>query len=162
MVKLLSLLMSWHVCARFSKEGLNSNHGCVWLCLSVQEFGLQQLQEGSAESTFRSFLCNMLLLCYHTFMSFILGEEWDTQTHVAATNHKNRQGFYSCLCFVCLMQELEKEMLKMQRSCCNHISKNIPRSRMIYCFFNFKQCVIHIQCLMCPNILDRVVDFFSL
>ncbi|XP_042336896.1 tetratricopeptide repeat protein 39A [Plectropomus leopardus] len=38
-----------------------------------KEFGLQQLQEGCAESTFRSFLCNMLLLCYHTFMSFILG-----------------------------------------------------------------------------------------
>ncbi|XP_053481270.1 tetratricopeptide repeat protein 39A isoform X2 [Ictalurus furcatus] len=38
-----------------------------------KEFGLQQLQEGSAEHTFRSFLCNMLLLCYHTFMSFILG-----------------------------------------------------------------------------------------
>uniref|UniRef100_A0A672I4F5 Tetratricopeptide repeat domain 39A n=1 Tax=Salarias fasciatus TaxID=181472 RepID=A0A672I4F5_SALFA len=38
-----------------------------------KEFGLQQLQEGSSESTFRSFLCNMLLLCYHTFMSFILG-----------------------------------------------------------------------------------------
>nr|XP_061833751.1 tetratricopeptide repeat protein 39A-like isoform X1 [Nerophis lumbriciformis]XP_061833752.1 tetratricopeptide repeat protein 39A-like isoform X1 [Nerophis lumbriciformis] len=38
-----------------------------------KEFGLQQLQEGSADSTFRSFLCNMLLLCYHTFMSFILG-----------------------------------------------------------------------------------------
>ncbi|KAK9970887.1 hypothetical protein ABG768_026792 [Culter alburnus] len=38
-----------------------------------KEFGLQQLQEGSSEHTFRSFLCNMLLLCYHTFMSFILG-----------------------------------------------------------------------------------------
>ncbi|CAB1417106.1 unnamed protein product [Pleuronectes platessa] len=38
-----------------------------------KEFGLQQLQDGCAESTFRSFLCNMLLLCYHTFMSFILG-----------------------------------------------------------------------------------------
>uniref|UniRef100_A0A3P9KXL7 Tetratricopeptide repeat domain 39A n=1 Tax=Oryzias latipes TaxID=8090 RepID=A0A3P9KXL7_ORYLA len=38
-----------------------------------KEFGLQQLHEGSAEGTFRSFLCNMLLLCYHTFMSFILG-----------------------------------------------------------------------------------------
>ncbi|XP_061539922.1 tetratricopeptide repeat protein 39A isoform X1 [Phycodurus eques] len=38
-----------------------------------KEFGLQQLQEGCAESTFRAFLCNMLLLCYHTFMSFILG-----------------------------------------------------------------------------------------
>uniref|UniRef100_A0AAR2IYD3 Tetratricopeptide repeat domain 39A n=1 Tax=Pygocentrus nattereri TaxID=42514 RepID=A0AAR2IYD3_PYGNA len=39
-----------------------------------KEFGLEQLQEGSAEQTFRSFLCNMLLLCYHTFMSFILEE----------------------------------------------------------------------------------------
>uniref|UniRef100_A0A6Q2YSS3 Uncharacterized protein n=1 Tax=Esox lucius TaxID=8010 RepID=A0A6Q2YSS3_ESOLU len=39
-----------------------------------KEFGLQQLTEGSAGQTFRSFLCNMLLLCYHTFMSFILGE----------------------------------------------------------------------------------------
>uniref|UniRef100_A0A3B1IZF1 Tetratricopeptide repeat domain 39A n=1 Tax=Astyanax mexicanus TaxID=7994 RepID=A0A3B1IZF1_ASTMX len=38
-----------------------------------KEFGLLQLQEGCAERTFRSFLCNMLLLCYHTFMSFILG-----------------------------------------------------------------------------------------
>uniref|UniRef100_A0A8C5ENZ5 Tetratricopeptide repeat domain 39A n=1 Tax=Gouania willdenowi TaxID=441366 RepID=A0A8C5ENZ5_GOUWI len=38
-----------------------------------KEFGLQQLQDGSAETTIRSFLCNMLLLCYHTFMSFILG-----------------------------------------------------------------------------------------
>ncbi|CAB1324401.1 unnamed protein product [Coregonus sp. 'balchen'] len=38
-----------------------------------KEFGLQQLMEGSAGQTFRSFLCNMLLLCYHTFMSFILG-----------------------------------------------------------------------------------------
>uniref|UniRef100_A0A8C7NG51 Tetratricopeptide repeat domain 39A n=1 Tax=Oncorhynchus mykiss TaxID=8022 RepID=A0A8C7NG51_ONCMY len=38
-----------------------------------KEFGLQQLTEGSAGQTFRSFLCNMLLLCYHTFMSFILG-----------------------------------------------------------------------------------------
>ncbi|KAJ3598870.1 hypothetical protein NHX12_032833 [Muraenolepis orangiensis] len=38
-----------------------------------KEFGLQQLQEGCVENTFRSFLCHMLLLCYHTFMSFILG-----------------------------------------------------------------------------------------
>ncbi|XP_064791460.1 tetratricopeptide repeat protein 39A-like isoform X2 [Oncorhynchus masou masou] len=38
-----------------------------------KEFGLQQLTEGAVGQTFRSFLCNMLLLCYHTFMSFILG-----------------------------------------------------------------------------------------
>ncbi|KAJ8367152.1 hypothetical protein AAFF_G00330500 [Aldrovandia affinis] len=35
--------------------------------------GLQQLEEGAATSTFRAFLSTMLLLCYHTFMSFILG-----------------------------------------------------------------------------------------
>ncbi|XP_036410489.1 tetratricopeptide repeat protein 39A-like [Megalops cyprinoides] len=38
-----------------------------------KEYGLQQLEEGSITDTFRAFLCNMLLLCYHTFMSFILG-----------------------------------------------------------------------------------------
>lgn len=47
------------------------------MSVSMKDFGLQQLQEGSKEGTFRSFLCNMLLLCYHTFMSFILG----TRTH---------------------------------------------------------------------------------
>ncbi|KAI1883177.1 hypothetical protein AGOR_G00242530 [Albula goreensis] len=43
--------------------GISGNKDC----------GLQQLEEGAAMSTFRSFLCSMLLLCYHTFMSFILG-----------------------------------------------------------------------------------------
>ncbi|XP_048845791.1 tetratricopeptide repeat protein 39A-like [Brienomyrus brachyistius] len=38
-----------------------------------KELGLQQLEEGASTDTFRAFLCNMLLLCYHTFMSFILG-----------------------------------------------------------------------------------------
>ncbi|XP_015212258.1 tetratricopeptide repeat protein 39A isoform X1 [Lepisosteus oculatus] len=38
-----------------------------------KEHGLQQLQEGASTNTFRAFLCTMLLLCYHTFMSFILG-----------------------------------------------------------------------------------------
>ncbi|XP_064197020.1 tetratricopeptide repeat protein 39A-like isoform X1 [Anguilla rostrata] len=38
-----------------------------------KECGLQQLGEGAATPTFRAFLCSMLLLCYHTFMSFILG-----------------------------------------------------------------------------------------
>uniref|UniRef100_A0A8C7IAG6 Tetratricopeptide repeat domain 39A n=1 Tax=Oncorhynchus kisutch TaxID=8019 RepID=A0A8C7IAG6_ONCKI len=47
-----------------------------------KEFGLQQLTEGATGQTFRSFLCNMLLLCYHTFMSFILGErKTDVFTH---------------------------------------------------------------------------------
>ncbi|XP_072560242.1 tetratricopeptide repeat protein 39A-like isoform X2 [Paramormyrops kingsleyae] len=45
---------------------------CMGLVL-LQELGLQQLEEGASTDTFPAFLCNMLLLCYHTFMSFILG-----------------------------------------------------------------------------------------
>lgn len=122
----------------FLEGQFNSNYECVWLFLFMQEFGLQQLQEGSAESTFRSFLCNMLLLCYHTFMSFILGEQWDTQTHVAANNHNDTPVSYSGVCFVCLLQELEKEMLKMQRNCCSHTLKNTLRFATIKCFFDFE------------------------
>uniref|UniRef100_A0A8C5CE17 Tetratricopeptide repeat domain 39A n=1 Tax=Gadus morhua TaxID=8049 RepID=A0A8C5CE17_GADMO len=54
-----------------------------------KEFGLQQLQEGCVEVTFRSFLCNMLLLCYHTFMSFILGEDTHMLTY---WTHKHTHG----------------------------------------------------------------------
>uniref|UniRef100_A0A8D2L2K8 Tetratricopeptide repeat domain 39A n=1 Tax=Varanus komodoensis TaxID=61221 RepID=A0A8D2L2K8_VARKO len=38
-----------------------------------KEHGLQQLQEGASMYSFRSVLCTMLLLCYHTFLSFVLG-----------------------------------------------------------------------------------------
>ncbi|XP_072129862.1 tetratricopeptide repeat protein 39A isoform X1 [Mobula birostris] len=38
-----------------------------------KEFGLEQLQEGASTENFRALLCTMLLLCYHTFMSFVLG-----------------------------------------------------------------------------------------
>ncbi|XP_041133482.1 tetratricopeptide repeat protein 39A-like isoform X2 [Polyodon spathula] len=38
-----------------------------------KEYGLQQLQEGASTQSFRAFLCTVLLLCYHTFMSFVLG-----------------------------------------------------------------------------------------
>lgn len=67
---------------------------CVCVFVFMQEFGLQQLQEGSAESTFRSFLCNMLLLCYHTFMSFILGKQKKTKkkhTHTCSCNQPQKQ-----------------------------------------------------------------------
>uniref|UniRef100_A0A8C4KCG2 Tetratricopeptide repeat domain 39A n=1 Tax=Dromaius novaehollandiae TaxID=8790 RepID=A0A8C4KCG2_DRONO len=37
------------------------------------EHGLLQLQEGASSYSFRSVLCTMLLLCYHTFMTFVLG-----------------------------------------------------------------------------------------
>ncbi|XP_069594027.1 tetratricopeptide repeat protein 39A isoform X1 [Ranitomeya imitator] len=38
-----------------------------------KEYGLRQLQEGAADHSFRALLCTLLLLCYHTFMSFVLG-----------------------------------------------------------------------------------------
>ncbi|XP_004936841.4 tetratricopeptide repeat protein 39A isoform X2 [Gallus gallus] len=38
-----------------------------------KERGLLQLQEGASSYSFRSVLCTMLLLCYHTFMTFVLG-----------------------------------------------------------------------------------------
>ncbi|XP_017661217.1 tetratricopeptide repeat protein 39A isoform X2 [Pipra filicauda] len=38
-----------------------------------KEHGLLQLQEGASSYSFRSVLCTMLLLCYHTFMTFVLG-----------------------------------------------------------------------------------------
>uniref|UniRef100_A0A8C9EVG2 TT39A protein n=1 Tax=Pavo cristatus TaxID=9049 RepID=A0A8C9EVG2_PAVCR len=54
---------------------------CLWFFsnplssspLSAQERGLLQLQEGASSYSFRSVLCTMLLLCYHTFMTFVLG-----------------------------------------------------------------------------------------
>ncbi|KAM4036964.1 tetratricopeptide repeat protein 39A-like [Anomaloglossus baeobatrachus] len=38
-----------------------------------KEYGLSQLQEGATSDNLRSLLCTMLLLCYYTFLSFVLG-----------------------------------------------------------------------------------------
>uniref|UniRef100_A0A8C9RDT8 Tetratricopeptide repeat protein 39A-like n=1 Tax=Scleropages formosus TaxID=113540 RepID=A0A8C9RDT8_SCLFO len=38
-----------------------------------KEYGLSQLHEGATTLNLRSMLCVLLLLCYHTFLSFILG-----------------------------------------------------------------------------------------
>ncbi|XP_056426421.1 tetratricopeptide repeat protein 39A-like isoform X2 [Hyla sarda] len=38
-----------------------------------KEYGLTQLHEGATSYNLRSLLCTMLLLCYYTFLSFILG-----------------------------------------------------------------------------------------
>ncbi|XP_042317244.1 tetratricopeptide repeat protein 39A isoform X1 [Sceloporus undulatus] len=38
-----------------------------------KEHGLQQIEEGASMCSFRSVLCTMLLLCYHTFLIFVLG-----------------------------------------------------------------------------------------
>ncbi|XP_053573847.1 tetratricopeptide repeat protein 39A isoform X2 [Bombina bombina] len=37
------------------------------------DYGLSQLHDGATSHTLRSLLCTMLLLCYYTFLSFILG-----------------------------------------------------------------------------------------
>lgn len=39
-----------------------------------QELGLRQLQVGAASPNLRGLLCTLLLLCYHTFLTFVLGE----------------------------------------------------------------------------------------
>ncbi|XP_068949126.1 tetratricopeptide repeat protein 39A-like isoform X1 [Petaurus breviceps papuanus] len=38
-----------------------------------KDYGLLQLEEGASVHSFRAVLCTMLLLCYHTFLSFVLG-----------------------------------------------------------------------------------------
>ncbi|XP_011539351.1 tetratricopeptide repeat protein 39A isoform X2 [Homo sapiens] len=38
-----------------------------------KDYGLLQLEEGASGHSFRSVLCVMLLLCYHTFLTFVLG-----------------------------------------------------------------------------------------
>lgn len=41
--------------------------------LSPQDYGLLQLEEGASGHSFRAVLCVLLLLCYHTFLTFVLG-----------------------------------------------------------------------------------------
>ncbi|KAK1340000.1 hypothetical protein QTO34_018564 [Cnephaeus nilssonii] len=38
-----------------------------------KDYGLLQLAEGASGHSFRAVLCVMLLLCYHTFLTFVLG-----------------------------------------------------------------------------------------
>ncbi|XP_060619571.2 tetratricopeptide repeat protein 39A [Anolis sagrei] len=38
-----------------------------------KEYGLRQLHQGATTSNLRALLCTMLLLCYYTFLTFILG-----------------------------------------------------------------------------------------
>ncbi|CAO2588463.1 Tetratricopeptide repeat protein 39A [Lemmus lemmus] len=38
-----------------------------------KDYGLLQLEEGATGHSFRAVLCVMLLLCYHTFLTFVLG-----------------------------------------------------------------------------------------
>lgn len=43
------------------------------ILLVPQDYGLLQLEEGATGHSFRAVLCVMLLLCYHTFLTFVLG-----------------------------------------------------------------------------------------
>lgn len=53
----------------------------LWVSLR-QDYGLLQLEEGASGHSFRAVLCVMLLLCYHTFLTFVLGRSapWATAT----------------------------------------------------------------------------------
>lgn len=44
-----------------------------------QDYGLLQLEEGATGHSFRAVLCVMLLLCYHTFLTFVLGRRPSVQ-----------------------------------------------------------------------------------
>ncbi|XP_031234034.1 tetratricopeptide repeat protein 39A isoform X8 [Mastomys coucha] len=44
-----------------------------------KDYGLLQLEEGATGHSFRAVLCVMLLLCYHTFLTFVLGRRPSVQ-----------------------------------------------------------------------------------
>lgn len=60
----------------------------------------------------------------------------------AATKHAQEPPKKKCHCCChSVTQALEKETLKMQRNCCSHISKNIPRFvRLEQSFIYFRKC----------------------
>ncbi|KAM9312978.1 tetratricopeptide repeat protein 39A-like [Gastrophryne carolinensis] len=57
-----------------------------------KDYGLSQLHEGASSYNLRSLLCAMLLLCYYTFLSFILGigEEDITEAESLLQPYLNR------------------------------------------------------------------------
>ena len=64
--------------------------------LCLQDYGLSQLLSGATVVNLRSLLCALLLLCYHTFLTFILGgyTRRDTYTHLHLQN-----GYFKALYF---------------------------------------------------------------
>lgn len=49
-----------------------------------KEYGLSRLHEGASSPNLRSLLCVMLLLCYYTFLTFILGSGEESQSEAQA------------------------------------------------------------------------------
>lgn len=51
----------------------------VFFLVAFQEFGLSLLRKGATGMNLRSMLCALLLLCYYTFLTFILGESFTSK-----------------------------------------------------------------------------------
>ncbi|XP_077777296.1 tetratricopeptide repeat protein 39A-like isoform X4 [Podarcis muralis] len=49
-----------------------------------KDYGLQQLHQGATTANLRALLCTMLLLCYYTFLTFVLGIGEDNFTEAEA------------------------------------------------------------------------------
>lgn len=62
--------------ARLALLSLGTHPACL---LVPQDYGLLQLEEGATGHSFRAVLCVMLLLCYHTFLTFVLGRRPSVQ-----------------------------------------------------------------------------------
>lgn len=52
---------------------------CCFFLVAFQEFGLSLLRKGATGMNLRSMLCALLLLCYYTFLTFILGESFTSK-----------------------------------------------------------------------------------
>lgn len=60
--------------------------------LAPQDYGLLQLEEGASGHSFRAVLCVMLLLCYHTFLTFVLGRHIRSLWGVVGFQGKGQEG----------------------------------------------------------------------
>lgn len=73
--------------------GVSSSRGFVFF--SFKEFGLSLLRKGATGMNLRSMLCALLLLCYYTFLTFILGESF---TSKVTEKSKNKLALMIILC----------------------------------------------------------------
>lgn len=56
------------------------------LLVAFKEFGLSLLRKGATGMNLRSMLCALLLLCYYTFLTFILGESFTSKVKEKSKN----------------------------------------------------------------------------
>uniref|UniRef100_A0AAR2IW63 Tetratricopeptide repeat domain 39A n=1 Tax=Pygocentrus nattereri TaxID=42514 RepID=A0AAR2IW63_PYGNA len=69
-----------------------------------KEYGLSQLYEGATSHNLRSMLCALLLLCYYTFLCFILGNS-HTPSLVLNSNHALLKKELVCVQAVALFED---------------------------------------------------------